>query len=245
MPMLLGQFSVLLLDMGGTFMFGVDRFGENEDFHATYLKLGGTMLGPKKVRASIRACYEGMLRLYRSPEHFDNFPTLDESLRRYAGAPDAELPVLERVFATHELGTIPAAHAALLNRLSVTHQLGLVSNIWARKDPWLAEFGRAGVSDVFTCKIFSSDFRSIKPSPVLFRRAMESFPPGSRILFIGDSLERDIVPAKALGLATAWINSRGEQSPHADYVLPSLLAIEDQKCGGGLPRSPGGDKAGK
>ncbi len=224
-------------------MFGEDRFGEDEDFHTTYRNLGGAALGPEEVRASIRGCYESVLRLYQSPEYSDDFPSLAEGLRRYAGAPEAELPVLERVFAAHEQGTIPAAHAALLRRLSQSHQLGLVSNIWARKNPWLAEFDRAGISQVFTCKIFSSDYRNIKPSPALFCRASKCFSPGSRILFVGDSLERDIVPAKALGFVTAWINGRGEKSPHADYVLPSLLAIEDQKFGDGLPESPGGDKS--
>ena len=38
------QFSVLLLDMNGTFMFGEDRFGEGEDFYRTYRALGGRRL---------------------------------------------------------------------------------------------------------------------------------------------------------------------------------------------------------
>jgi putative hydrolase of the HAD superfamily len=230
MPRLLDQFSVLLLDMNGTFMFGEDRFGADEDFYATYCALGGTALGPNEVRTAIRSCYEGMLGICRSPEKFDSFLSLAEGLRRYAGAPEGELPLLERVFAAHERGFIPPDYAALLCRLSKTHQLGLVSNIWARKEPWLAEFDRAGISDVFACKVFSSDGRSIKPSEVLFRRALESFPEDSRILFVGDSLRRDVEPAKALGLATAWINPRGGDSPCADYVLPSLLAIEDWVC---------------
>jgi putative hydrolase of the HAD superfamily/5'-nucleotidase len=61
---------------------------------------------------------------------------------------------------------------------------------------------------------------------MLFRRALQSFPADSRVLFVGDSLHRDIEPAKTLRLATAWINASGETSPYADYILPSLLAIE-------------------
>jgi putative hydrolase of the HAD superfamily len=42
------------------------------------------------------------------------------------------------------------------------------------------------------------------------------------VLFIGDSLERDIVPAKALGLSTAWIAPFGSAALAADVVVESL-----------------------
>jgi putative hydrolase of the HAD superfamily len=225
---LLDRFSVLLLDMNSTFMFGEDRFGAGQDFHATYRAFGGTALTPAQVSAAIHDCFQGMLQLNKLPENFDNFPSLAEGLARFANAPKEEHPFLEQVFAAHERGTIPPAYAALLCRLSRTHQLGLVTNIWARKETWLSEFDRAGISGVFTCPIFSSDTRSIKPSPALFRAALSAFPANSRVLFAGDSLFRDIEPAKALGLATAWINPLGKTSPHADYLLPNLLAIEEQ-----------------
>jgi putative hydrolase of the HAD superfamily/5'-nucleotidase len=222
---LLDRFSVLLLDMNGTFMFGEDRFGPDEDFNATYRALGGTALGSDQVRESIRGCYEGMLNTCRSAQNFDNFPSLSEGLRSYTSVPESEIPLMESVFAAHERGTVPPAYASLLCRLSQTHKLGLVTNIWARKEPWLCEFDRSGISHVFACKVFSSDFRSIKPSKALFQCALQSFPHDTHILLVGDSLDRDIEPAKALGLATAWINPRGGESLCADYVLPSLLTI--------------------
>lgn len=220
------RFSILLLDMHGTFMFGHDRFGSSKDFFITYRSFGGKTLNPDQVSQAIHRCYTGMLRISRTAENFDNFPTLAEGLHRYANVPEVELPLLEKVFAHHERGTIPVDYAALLRRLGRTHQLGLVTNIWARKDTWLSEFERAGISDIFTCQIFSSDCRSIKPSRTIFERALRSFPKGSRVLFVGDSLRRDIAPAKMLGLATAWINPQGQPSPDADYVLRSLLEIE-------------------
>jgi len=223
---LLDQYSVLLLDMNGTFMFGQDRFGPGENFHATYLSLGGAKLEPAQVNSGIRSCSEGMLQLYQSPLNYDDFPSLTEGLGRFADFSQGELPLLEQVFTMHECGFIPPAYAALRRRLSQTHQLGLVTNIWARKAVWLSEFQRAGISDVFSCQVFSSESRSIKPSLKLFRRALQSFPSDSRVLFVGDSLICDIEPANALGLATAWINPRGDISAHADHLLPSLLEIE-------------------
>lgn len=40
MKLYIDRFSAVLLDMHGTFMFGHDRFGEGEDFHATYRGVG-------------------------------------------------------------------------------------------------------------------------------------------------------------------------------------------------------------
>ena len=228
MARIFDDFTVLLLDMNGTFMFGMDNFGAGQRFHATYQSLGGTVLSEEQVHASIRSCYDTMLGFYRSPEYFNNFPSVVETLGRKDSLPQMELRLLEQVFARHELGTVSVPYADLLRRLSKTHPLGIVSNLWSRKEPWLAEFERAGISDVFTCKIFSSDCRSIKPSPILFENALRSFPADSKVLFVGDNLERDIIPAKLLGMATAWVTSTEDGSDWADYVLPDLLAIEGE-----------------
>lgn len=40
----LDNFSAILLDMNGTFMFGHDRFGPEEDYYATYCVMGGCAL---------------------------------------------------------------------------------------------------------------------------------------------------------------------------------------------------------
>lgn len=228
MARILDNYSVLLLDLNSTFMFGEDRFGPGEDFHATYRSLGGTVLGREQVAAAIRNCYDAMSRIYQSPDRYDDFPSVAETLHQHGGVPPSELHLLEKVFAIHEQGIIPSVYAELLFRLGKTHQLGLVSNLWSRKQPWLAEFERLGISELFACKIFSSDSRSIKPSPALFKSALQSFPPDARVLFAGDNLKRDIMPAKSLGLATAWINPKGGPSPCADYILPNLLLIETE-----------------
>lgn len=222
---LLERCSVLLLDMNSTFMFGEDRFGPEQDFYATYVALGGSRLSSEKVNRAIRACYRSMATDYETPERFDDFPSLAEGLRRYGAIDECDVSQLEPVFSAHELGAIPSEYAALIQRLARTHELGLVANIWARKAPWIAELTRAGLADAFKVTVFSSDSRSIKPSPVLFREALRAFPPDAHVAFVGDSLRCDIIPAKALGLITAWINMSGA-SAFADYVLPNLLAIE-------------------
>lgn len=226
MKCVLDMYSVLLLDMNGTFMFGEDRFGITEDFYATYRAIGGERLNSSEVNQAIRDCYKRMLNLCKNPQYFDDFPRLAEGLQFYTSTPASELLLLEKVFTTHELGVIPSSYAEFLQRLSRSHQLGLVSNIWGRKQSWLAEFARAGIEGLFTVEVFSSDSRSIKPSLVLFQKALQAFPANSRFLFVGDSLDRDMKPAKQLGLGTAWISATRTILPNVDYVYSNLLEIE-------------------
>jgi putative hydrolase of the HAD superfamily len=218
----LDNFSVLLLDMNGTFMFGHDRFGPEEDYFATYQALGGSVLGRAQLLRIMEDSCQGLLAAYSSAERFDDFPTLAEAFLEYGGAVERELPELEQVFAVHELGYIPAIHQKFLREAARTHHLGVVSNICARPEPWFKAFRDSELLSAFKTLVFSSEGRSIKPSKVLFERALATLPPGSRVLFAGDSLERDIIPAKALGLATAWVAPPGSSDPSADVVVQSL-----------------------
>lgn len=218
----LDRFSVVLLDMNGTFMFEVDRFGPGEDFHATYRSMGGDALDGHAVESIIHSACEILVRDYNDPARVDDFPSLDEALRRTGRAPEQELGTLERVFAAHELGKAPENHVSFLRQLAKSHALGVVSNICTPPELCRASLEAAGLGDVFNHTHFSSQGRSIKPSPAIFRRALASFPADSRVLFVGDSLERDIRPARLLGMATAWIAPRGSEAPEADVVIESL-----------------------
>ncbi len=75
--------------------------------------------------------------------------------------------------------------------------------------------------------MFSSDTDSIKPSPLLFRRAIAELGLApAHILFVGDSLEADILPAKALGMGTAWVGAAAQPHPSADWTGASLIELE-------------------
>ncbi len=228
----LDQFKIILLDMNSTFMFGEDRFHAHEDFFSTYLRLGGIRLDRTAVDAAIRNCYAGMAGAYEDPSKVDDFPSLAEGLRNYAAVEEADLSQLEAVFTHHELGGIPQVYRDCLLRLSRSHKLGVVSNIWAKKAAWLAEFERAGIHNIWQTLVFSSDSRSIKPSHRLFHAAATAFDAAlSDIVFVGDSLRVDIEPAKLFGLAAVWITSAAQQHPLADRVVPSLLALETLPAG--------------
>ena len=208
-------------------MFDEDRFHAGEDFFSTYRQLGGKRLGRAAVDVAIRNCYAGMSRDYEDPAHADDFPSLAQGLEKYSAVEQVDMPLLEAVFARHEIGHIPPAYGDCLRRLSRSHQLGVVSNIWARKAAWLAEFERAGIHHIWRTQVFSSDSRSIKPSHRLFHAALtDCKATPSDVVFVGDNLRVDIEPASSLGLATVWITASAEQHPLADRVVPMLLALE-------------------
>lgn len=219
----LDPFDVILLDMNGTFMFGHDRFGPEQDYYATYLANGGTRLDRATVTTTMECVVRELFRMYRDPAHYDDFPSVAEMFTNCAGMLVNDLPALCATFAEHELGVVPVAHAALLQQLSRSHQLGVVSNLWSDPARCRAHLNDVGLESAFMCTVFSSERRSIKPSLRLFHQAIAAVPNAQRILFVGDSWDRDIVPAKQLGWATAWISDAG--AGDADCVIPSLLAL--------------------
>jgi len=221
-------FKALLLDMNSTFMFGEDRFGPTENFHLAYKAAGAGQLDAEEVDRAVRFAYRGLSEAYVDPSRRDNFPSLAEAFIHFAGAPAAEVAALEHAFAAHELGCVSQPFADCLQRLGGSYQLGIVSNIWARKGPWIQHFNEVGISHLWRTMVFSSDTRSIKPSPILFESAMGNLGLDPvDILFVGDSLQADIQPAKTLGMATAWVGPKSEPNPLADWIAPSLLELEE------------------
>lgn len=226
----LAPFRVVLLDMNGTFMFGGDRFGLDEDYAATYRTIGGKKFSDRRVTEAVVACYEAMAARYEDPAYYDDFPQVIDILRQLPqteGWAESEIDCVEQVIAQHELGTVPPAYATFLKRLARTHTLGLVANIWSKKGPWLHELQRVGVHYLFSTQVFSSDSASIKPSPVLFEETMKALDiDRSRVVFIGDDLKHDIRGAQAVGLSTIWIQGSQPSSDLPDRVITDLLDLD-------------------
>ncbi len=78
---MLSRFTVVLLDMNGTFMFGGDRFGPEQDFAASYHALGGRRLAAQVVQDRVLACFETLGVIYDDSARCDSFPAVLETLR--------------------------------------------------------------------------------------------------------------------------------------------------------------------
>ena len=225
-PSCINEFSVVLLDMNGTFMFGGDRFGPEENYAATYHVLGGTL--PAQVaNEAIQAAFGYLEARYTDPACYEAFPGVAEALASVPegrGLSGHDRRLLSRTFARHEQGRVPPEYAQALERLSKRHRLGLVADIWADRQGWDEELERAGVLDLFAALVFSSDGRSVKPSPEPFIRALRILNVGIEdAVVVGDSARRDGGGAKAAGLPFVLVGC--ERHPDAVGHTESLLEL--------------------
>ena len=122
-----------------------------------------------------------------------------------------------------------------LRMLKNRYRLGIVSNV----DDDLFALSSKLLEVDFDWVITAGRARSYKPSPSNFRLALETMDvPVERVLHVAESIRHDIAPAKALGLATEWVDRRGGlggcvtasgNPPHpdvqADAVVPDLKSL--------------------
>lgn len=227
------KFKAILLDMGNTFMFDVDRFGKDENYYETYCQLGGQHLSLENVHGIITSVFNQMLDAARDPLRYDDFGDVSRFLRNSVTTqelPDTEVELIVKVFSQHEVGKVPETHAEALHHLRSTHRLGIVSNIWSPSEVFEKELYKAGVRDLFDVCIWSSDYLSIKPSPLLFQKALDAFNVDSdNVLYVGDNPKRDVAGAKALGIAVAWIENEirplTPEVPKPDLIISDLTQL--------------------
>jgi 5'-nucleotidase len=101
------------------------------------------------------------------------------------------------------LSPLIAGADALVERLARRYGLGLIANQGPECRAWLAALG---LFDHFAVVALSEERGLFKPDPGLFRWAIERAGASpSRCVMVGDRLDNDVAPARALGLATIWV----------------------------------------
>ncbi len=222
------RFDILLLDLMDTLMFDGNRFSDEQDYAQTYRKLGGTYHSNREVQWVIQQVYETMNEHYADPAYHENFRPASTYLAETLdslGLPQTDAARLHNVFAHHELGNIPDGHCHALRELAKTHRLGLVSNLWSEKALFIRVFRQCHIHHLFDTMVFSSDHSLIKPSPKLFQKALDHFNHSpDRILFIGDSPERDMAGAEALGLGTLLVTGGGKTT-YQGHSVTDICAL--------------------
>jgi len=126
-----------------------------------------------------------------------------------------------------------------LARLASRYRLAVITN--CDDDLFVASNRRLGVT--FDWVITAEQVGSYKPSERNFEVAFERIGvPRGRILHVAQSLFHDHVPAKRLGLATAWIDRRHDRpgsgatppaSATPDLVAPDMATFADLATGAG------------
>ncbi len=89
------QFDVLLLDMGETFMFDVDRFGVNDGLFKTYSEFGGKRLSEEDVHKILWSVFSELIAEGKNPENFENMPSVSSYIKRHPSAKNLPLEEIE------------------------------------------------------------------------------------------------------------------------------------------------------
>jgi 2-haloacid dehalogenase len=132
---------------------------------------------------------------------------LGEGLRRVARGHGVEVTASERNSFGGSVGEWPAFpdSTEALGRLTKRFRLGVITN--CDDDLFASSNRRLGVA--FDWIVTAEQVGAYKPDPRNFEVALERIGlPRERILHVAQSLFHDHVPARRLGLATAWIDRR-------------------------------------
>ncbi len=123
-----------------------------------------------------------------------------------------------------------AASARVLGRLQQRYDLCLVSNFCGNLATVLEAYG---LRQYFPHIIESAMVGVRKPDPRIFSIGVTALGlEPDQVLVVGDSIDKDIVPASSIGCHTAWLRGKGwRDTPaaghHAQYTIDSLEALAD------------------
>ena len=124
--------------------------------------------------------------------------------------------------------TITAQSKEVLVKLKESHPLVLVSNFYGNLPVVLEEFGLSGL---FNTVVESAVVGIRKPDTRIFQLGVDALGlPPEEITVVGDSISKDIAPAKRLGCQTVWIKGEGwtdqpEDTSMADRIISDLTEI--------------------
>ena len=117
-------------------------------------------------------------------------------------------------------------NAVILAGLRPRFRMGVVSNFYGNVEVLCGEAGLASSLDVI---LDSTRVGLAKPDPRLFRTAIASLGLSpEQVAFVGDSFERDMVPARELGMVTIWMKGPNPRLPEAPGAIDACITALDQ-----------------
>lgn len=109
----------------------------------------------------------------------------------------------------------------VLERLYEKYPMVLVSNFYGNVEAVLKAYGL----DHFFRKIIESAVVGVrKPDPQIFMLGVEALGlKPDEVLVVGDSLRKDILPARSIGCRTAWIKGKGWTADEDAATDPAMI----------------------
>ena len=112
----------------------------------------------------------------------------------------------------------------VVEELARKYKLVLVSNFYGNIQTILKDFG---LSDFFSDIVESSVVGVRKPDPAIYRLGVEAMGFEARkVLVVGDSFSKDVVPAKAVGCKVAWLKGEGWGGEVIDESVPDVIMTD-------------------
>jgi len=110
----------------------------------------------------------------------------------------------------------------ILEKLHNQYPLVLVSNFYGNIEAVLADFQ---LDHLFQSIVESAVVGIRKPNPEIFRLGVDKFSiPASQTVVIGDSYDKDIIPAREIGCQTIWLKSTGWEEYKGDETADSVIS---------------------
>ncbi len=110
-------------------------------------------------------------------------------------------------------------------------KLGIVSNTFVNRASLERHLRELGLLEFFPLRLYSYEFHRRKPSVEIFRIAAERIGEAARnILFVGDRIDNDIVPALQSGMKAVLKETRanqGKRTPRGAYRVRHLAELPD------------------
>ncbi|MGD0072795.1 MAG: HAD family hydrolase [Candidatus Binataceae bacterium] len=119
-----------------------------------------------------------------------------------------------------------ASSREVLTTLARDFRLGVISNFYGNLDRILAQ---ARMGELFEIVIDSTRVNLFKPDPRIFEAALTAFAlPAAQVAIVGDSLDKDCLPARRLGMRAVWLrtSSDGRAIREADASLVDHIISE-------------------
>ncbi len=110
-------------------------------------------------------------------------------------------------------------------------KLGIVSNTFVNRSSLQRHLEVLSILGFFPVQLYSYEFHVRKPSPELFRMAAEKIDvPAGNILFVGDRIDNDILPAMRTGMRAALkeaYTNAGRETPPGAYRIQRLSELPE------------------
>lgn len=104
------------------------------------------------------------------------------------------------------------------------YKLGVISN--GDLNQQTDKLKRTGIYKFFEIVTTSSEYDYSKPNPKLYEAIIQRFNiDKSKMIMIGDQVEKDVIPCLSIGIDAIWLNRKGEENKENVTEIKSLEDI--------------------